>query len=139
MLTLPTESVLLSDEDRGLRLVARAEAGEQFRRHLAEVRFGTTGVRYRRLNIEEQLERLSDAVFLELMQDDRLLGTYVLAQRTVHTPAGPAAGIYRGLLTMAEEAQGQGLGRLLAAAALDMLAERSARQDVATLSWGHRR
>ena len=133
---LTEDETLHEDHDRALRIVARLQASPAFIRQLEDTEFGTAGLRYRRLALPEQIARLPNAVFLELEREHKLVGTYAVAARELHTPDGPAKGLYRGLLTLSRDARREGLGRYLVERTFDWLERRSAVGPAPVISWG---
>lgn len=131
----PTDKVLLhEDNERGLSISARPDFEADFLALLQQTEFGTAGVRYRRLGLEEQLRRLRQAVFVELRERGRLLGTYALTACALSFDDQKVTGIYRGLLAVAPHAQGKGLGRHIVERTFDWLGTRNAGRP--TLTWG---
>lgn len=114
----------------------RRTVGRDFARRLGETYFGTEGVRYRRLGIAEALERLPDPVFFELWHDDQLVGTYALSETPLRLPGGAGTGLYRGLLTVKPEAQGQGLGKRMVDEALSHIRARGEALSHPLVTWG---
>lgn len=131
-----TPSLDFHDPARGLRLVARETADDAFVAHIESIRFGTGGLRYRYRQMGPKLRAIAHPVILGLHHDDALVGTYVLSRKRVHTPAGATDAWYRGLLTVAEDAQGNGYGRLLVERAFAWFAARAAAQGRPLLTYG---
>ena len=98
--------------------------------------FGTSGLRYRRLDVAAQLGRLHDPVFVCAYRADALVGVYALDRRALSVDGRAVIGVYRGTLCVASDAQGSGVGAALAARGrewIDALADGSGE---AVLSWG---
>ncbi len=130
-----TDTVTLhEDTDRELRIVAKPRYGPDFLALLQGVEFGSEGVRYRRLGLAEQLQRLPAATFLELREKGRLLGTYALSTCSLRIGDEQMPGVYRGLLALAPEARGRGLGGHVVKRTFDWLATQSGGRPL--LSWG---
>ena len=114
-------------EDRdGLRLFCRDDASSAFAEQLANTRFGSSGLRYRRLDAERLLTRYANARYFELYRNDALIGTYVLCPQALSIGDEAVDGTYRGLLTVASEHQSSGAGRVLAREALGWLRAQAA-------------
>lgn len=129
-----TEEPVAEDRERALSLHAMPGYSDAFVAQLREAEFGTEGLRYRRLHLEDQLARLSNATFFELRQRQQLIGTYAVAERDLTPGNDPVTGLYRGLLTLAPQAQGRGFGRYLVEQAFCWLQDRAGASP--TLSWG---
>lgn len=132
----PADDILWRSDDGGLTLRARAAPGPAFVAQLEATWFGTAGLRYRRLGLAETLARLPDPAFLELEDEQGLLGTYAVARSRLLSPSGPLEGRYRGLLSIRSDRQGEGLGRLLVGQTLAWLAREAAAAGRPLLSWG---
>lgn len=103
---------------------------------IESVTFGTSGLRYRRLDVASQIARLHDPVFIGMRDGDALSGAYVLDRRSLLVDGRPVPGVYRGGLCVAPGAQGRGVGDALAErgrAWIDACAERTGEPH---LSWG---
>lgn len=122
------------DAASGLSVHALPHFGRDFLGLLENTEFGGGGLRYRRLDVAGQLARLPAANFLELRRGDTLIGTYVLADRTLDVGGATLSGIYRGLLALRPSASGQGLGRYFLDRTFRWLGEQAG--DRPTLSWG---
>lgn len=129
-------SVVWSDADGPWRIEATPQPGDAFVDQLEQTWFGSGGLRYRRLDIAGQLSRLVDPLYLELYREQSLVGTYALSSRIVHAGSVDIVGFYRGLLTISEDAAGQGLGRLLASRTLDWLGSQAVSHGAPVISWG---
>lgn len=129
-------SLVLDDPAAGVRITATREPGDALLGLLARLRFGSDGLRYRRLNVAEQLARLPTAVYLSLELDGRIAGSYVLAETTLASVSGPICGIYRGLLGVDPSARSQGVGRQFVKAVLGWVDDAARRHGGPVLSWG---
>ena len=114
------------EEQSGLRLICREDASTAFAEQLAITTFGSSGLRYRRLDTDQLLARYADARYFELYRNETLIGTYLLCPQSLSLDAEPVAGTYRGLLTIAPEHQSSGAGRVLVREALAWLRARAA-------------
>lgn len=136
MIAFEDGAVLYEDVPVGIRIVARSEFSEAFLAQLEATTFGTSGLKYRRLDVRGQLERLPPGAFLELEVKDALVGTYALAGSHLLGVPTETAGLYRGLLSVRPEARGTGLGRLLVARTFDWIGSLSSSLGRPVYSWG---
>lgn len=136
MIAIEEPLVIYEDGASDLRIIARGAFSNAFVAHLEDTTFGTSGLRYRRLGVREQLARLQDSVFVELELASSLVGTYVLAGSPLQGAKPDTRGLYRGLLTVRRDMRGKGLGRLLVTRTFEWLesVSRDAAQPV--ISWG---
>jgi GNAT superfamily N-acetyltransferase len=125
---------LHEDPGRDLSIIAKPYCEAGFMALLESTEFGTDGLRYRRLGLDEQLRRLPQAAYVELREKEQLVGTYVLATRKLRLRNEDIVGVYRGLLGLAPEARGRGLGELLVQETFNWLAAQS--RGEALLAWG---
>ena len=119
-------SQTIYEEQSGLRLVCRERASPAFAEQLARTRFGSSGLRYRRLDTDRLLARHANARYFELYRDGALIGTYLLCPQILKLRGETVDGTYRGLLTIAPEQQSSGAGRVLVREALAWLREQAA-------------
>jgi len=103
---------------------------------LEDIVFGTSGLRYRRRQVAEQLMRFNDPTFIALRVADTLAGVYVLDKRQLICGNRPALGLYRGLLSVAENYQGKGIGKQLGEAAAAWINETASDATQPTLTFG---
>jgi GNAT superfamily N-acetyltransferase len=136
MLTVDEPVVIHEDGADGIRILARPDFSDAFVAHLEAMRFGTSGLCYRRLGVRQQLERLPASVFLELYKGSSMAGTYVISQAPLEASAGAPHGVYRGLLTVHPDARGAGLGRRLIRQTFDWIEARARQTDRPVVSWG---
>jgi GNAT superfamily N-acetyltransferase len=136
MFGIEDSRILHEDSARNLRVIARDVYSDAFVAHLEDTTFGTAGLRYRRLGVREQLDRVQDGVFIELEQGGSLVGTYVLVGSRLHGAGADTTGLYRGLLSIRPDMRGKGLGRLLVTGTFDWLASLSRDSAQALVSWG---
>lgn len=136
MFAIEQAHIVHEDPASDLRIVARSVFGDEFVEHLEGTTFGTSGLRYRRLGVREQLARLEGGVFVELEVAGSLVGTYVLAGSELHGAGPRTNGLYRGLLTIRPDMRGKGLGRLLVTRTFAWLESMSADSAQAIVSWG---
>ncbi len=136
MLQVSNDELLHEDRGRDLTILARPKYSQAFLAQLEQTEFGTSGLRYRRLGLPAQLERLPNPVFFELRQRDDLLGTYALACSQVACSDTVAQGIYRGLLTLHPTARGGGQARYFVEQVLGWLQERARAVAMPTVTWG---
>ncbi len=136
MIAFGESTVVHEDPSRGIRIVARREFSDAFLAQLEATTFGTSGLRYRRLGVREQLERLPPGAFLELHVDETLVGTYALASSQLHGAPPETTGLYRGLLSVRPEARESGLGRLLVTRTFDWIGSLSSSSGRPVYSWG---
>ncbi len=129
-------TVLLEDGDRQRRIVAMPAYSDAFLAQLEQTEFGSSGLRYRRRGVAEQLARLPNPVFFELHDAGKLTGTYAVARSQVVCGDQQATGLYRGLLTLTPQARGSGQGKLLVTRALQWLRESIGDQAGTVLTWG---
>ena len=107
-----------------------------FAGYLANVRFGTAGVQYRRLDVAAELRRLDTPIFFAVWIDGSIAGTYVLNLRTLAVDGESILGAYRALLSVAPEHSAQGLGRWVADRCLEWFRQRCVESRQVALSWG---
>lgn len=115
------ERVIARDAGRGAEIVAAGERPPDFVTALAEARFGMAPPRYRRVNVDEQLDRLHDPVYFVLRRDGDAIGTYCIDRQTLQLGDTRIDAAYRGLLSVRERDQRSGLGRWLVDSALRWL------------------
>ncbi len=130
------QAEIANDELRSLSLRLATSPGSPLRQHLSAMLFGSSGVRYRRLDVGEQLARLPCPVFLELHCADRLIGSYVFSALPIRAAGQEALGIYRCMLTIHPDFAGQGLGRWMAGEALGWLKSATSGIGKPVLTWG---
>jgi GNAT superfamily N-acetyltransferase len=136
MLTLDEPLVLHEDASAGIRIVAAGDFSDAYVAHIEETLFGTEGLRYRRLGVREQLNRLPRGVFVELHVAGSLTGTYMIAGSGLDGGPAGTAGLYRGLLSVRPEARGAGLGRQLVRHTFNWLESRARDSGRPAVSWG---
>jgi GNAT superfamily N-acetyltransferase len=117
----PVERIIGRDAARGAEIIAAGRRPRDFVTTLAEARFGMTPPRYRRVNVDEQLDRLHDPVYFVLRRDGRAVGTYCIDRQTLQLGDTRIDAAYRGLLSIREDEQRSGLGRWLVDSALGWL------------------
>ncbi|MFK7892814.1 MAG: GNAT family N-acetyltransferase [Granulosicoccus sp.] len=88
--------------------------------------FGSDGLRYYRLNAEQQIRSLNDPVFFIARDSDQLIGGYILDRRSLQVAGEPVVGFYRGALAVHESWQAQGVGTGLTRCALQWQREMDA-------------
>ena len=103
---------------------------------MESVVFGTSGLRYRRLDAAAQLARLHDPVFVSARDGDALVGAYVLDRRALLVAGARVPGVYRGGLCVTPDAQGRGIGLALARCARAWIDERATATGEPHLAWG---
>ncbi len=130
------EETLWSDAPRRLRLLATREPPPDLVELLGRIPFGSEGIRYRRLGVEEQLARLKDAVFLRLLREDRLVGVYALSAGRLEFGDVGFSGVYRGPLGVEPDMQGTGLGREIVTRTLAWLERQALESGRPTVSYG---
>jgi GNAT superfamily N-acetyltransferase len=124
------------EQDRKLSLTVTTRCSPEFIEHLAGARFGSAGIRYRRLGIAEQIERLPAPLFVELRCGGQLAGTYALATTPLRIGDDAGVGVYRGLLTVTDAFRRRGLGHWLVENTLEWVADIARRADLPVVSWG---
>ena len=92
---------------------------------LESIDFGGDGLRYRRLDVQSQLERFNCPVWFHAMSEGELAGVYVLDKRNLLLHGRRLTGYYRGALAVATQWQGQGLGRQLVQSAMQWMASQA--------------
>ena len=98
--------------------------------------FGTSGLRYRRLDVAAQMGRLHDPVFVCAYRGDALVGVYALDRRALSVDGRAVTGVYRGALCVASGAQGSGVGGALAVRGREWIDALADGVGEAVLSWG---
>ena len=98
--------------------------------------FGSSGLRYRRLDVAGQLARLHDPVFVLARDAERPVGCCVLDRRALLVGGRETVGVYRGSLCVAPGRAGRGIGRALAEVARAWIDAEAARRGEPVLSWG---
>ncbi len=136
LLATTEDTCIAEDIDRGLTLTAVARLQGDFVDLIEAATFGTSGLRYKRLDVASQIERLPSPTFVEMRQNDKLIGTYVLASSDLTVDSLTIHGIYRALLTVAEEQAGLGLGRWMMSQTLDWIGQRAAESGTPVMTWG---
>lgn len=119
-----------------MRLDASSEPSEALTRLIERTRFGTSGLRYRRLGVAQALARTRGGVFLSLTQDNEVIGSYVLEQHPLLAGQRAVCGVYRSQLCVAPESQGRGFGRLIVEKSLSWLDEQAGKTSVPVISYG---
>ncbi|MDJ0917427.1 MAG: GNAT family N-acetyltransferase [Woeseiaceae bacterium] len=117
--------MLIYADKNGHELVCHESASEAFIAQLASTEFGTSELRYRRLDCEQVASRLDDARFLELTKRGELIGTYMFCPQRLAIGDVELSGTYRGLLTVAPEHRSSGVSRLLVREALAWLRQQA--------------
>lgn len=135
-LTVAGDTLIAEDGDRGLTLTAVTRLESDFVELIEAATFGTSGLRYKRLDVASQIERLPSPAFVEMRQNDELIGTYVLAGSDLTFDGLTIHGVYRALLTVAEEQAGFGLGRWMMSQTLDWVGQRAAENGAPVMTWG---
>ena len=136
LLATTENTCIAEDADRGLTLTAVARLQSEFVDLIEAATFGTSGLRYKRLDVASQIERLPCPTFVEMRQNDKLIGTYVLASSDLTVDSLTIHGVYRALLTVAEEQAGLGLGRWMMSQTLDWVGQRATDSGAPVMSWG---
>jgi len=131
-----TPRTLWEDSDRGLSLELKPIATPAIVRLIGDTQFGSGGLRYRRLDVDRLIERRQPTAYLSLRQGDRLLASYVLTGIKLSAGGECVDGVYRALLCVAADAQGQGFGRLMVTEALKWLDTRAGELARPLLSYG---
>lgn len=134
-LGIPDDALVV--EDGRATVIASRSLPAGFAERVANVRFGTAGLYYRRLDVLAELQRLHNPVFFALLVDGSVAGTYVLNLRTLVLRDGESIlGVYRSSLSVVDEHSAQGLGRWFAEQSLQWLSERCRAVSQSALSWG---
>ena len=136
LLSPPTATIIAEDAERGLTLSAVPELRDEFVTLIEQATFGTSGLRYRRLDVASQIERLPDPTFIEMRRNDELVGTYVLAGSQLSFEGMQIRGVYRALLTVTEQETGNGLGRWMMSNTLDWVGRRAGETGESVMTWG---
>ncbi len=129
-------TLIAEDAERGLRLAAVPGLKDDFVRLIEDATFGTSGLRYSRLDVASQIKKLPDPTFIEMRRDDDLVGTYVLAGSSLRFEDAAIRGVYRALLTVAGNEKGSGLGRWMMSNTLDWVGKRAEETGESVMSWG---
>lgn len=130
------DAVLHEDRDSSVSIRLLDSPSESLIGLLRDLDFGSDGLEYRRLNVEEQLALLPSPAFLELTIGDAVAGSYMLASAPLKAGGERVQGVYRGLLGLRPEARQLGLGRTLVEAALNTLERRALETRAPVLTWG---
>ena len=96
--------------------------------------FGSDGLRYKRLNVDAQLQRFNDPTYFQALLYGELVGSYVLDRRSLLIRNEAVTGYYRGVLAVATQMQGRGIGKRLTETAGRWLQETAG--DTPLLSYG---
>ncbi len=128
--------LLWADEKQDLKLEVSSSPNAAFVALLERTRFGTAGLRYRRLDVAGQLAALPRPLFVSLRRANELVGTYALARVPIHTAAQSYEGIYRGALSVDEGSQGQGFGRFMVTRTLAWLGDMARDAGSTVISYG---
>lgn len=99
---------------------------------LESTTFGSDGLQYRRLCIQQQLQRFNHPEFFSAWSGNELIGTYVIDRRDLLIENLPLSGFYRGALAVRQSWQGKGVAKELARLALQWINN----QGESTLSYG---
>jgi len=127
---------VLTSDLRHLELCVADTAPAGIERLLESVVFGTSGLRYQRRQVRGQLERFNKPVFISLQSTNELVGVYVLDQRQLCFRDQPILGIYRGMLSVASDFQGRGLGKQLGHIATAWMEEIADKEGCPVLTFG---
>lgn len=103
---------------------------------IESVPFGSAGLRYRRLNTGDQIDRFHAPLFITAHRDQRLIGAYVIDRRTLMNNDQLVTGFYRGLLAVQADFQRQGVGRQLTLAGFEWIQTQAASSSEAVLTYG---
>ncbi|MFK8079650.1 MAG: GNAT family N-acetyltransferase [Granulosicoccus sp.] len=96
--------------------------------------FGSDGLRYRRLNVQSQLDRFCAPSYFHAMADNELVGVYVVDKRDLLFNGSPVRGYYRGVLAVDKTFQGMGVGKALTTSAMQWMADNA--QGQPAISFG---
>jgi len=100
---------------------------------LESTEFGSDGLRYRRLKVQQQLERFYRPRFFYIQSEQasvqsELVGLYVIDERRLLINGQEKPGYYRAALVVAKTWQGQGLGKALTQSAMQWIDQQSSQQ-----------
>lgn len=135
-LEVPADGIVYDDPESGAAIRAYHSPSDEFITMLSGLRFGGDGLKYRRLNVAEQLARLPSPSYVELELNGHLVGSYMLANTSLESGKGPIDGVYRGLLGLEPDARDRGLGRTLVAETLRWIERCAIQAERPLLSWG---
>ncbi|MBX2880853.1 MAG: GNAT family N-acetyltransferase [Granulosicoccus sp.] len=99
---------------------------------LESITFGTDGLRYQRLDVARQMQRLNHPVFFSAWSGTDLVGSYILDRRNLMVHHQPMQGYYRGALAVHPSWQGKAIATKLTGKAMRWQEEQSA----SSLSYG---
>ncbi|MEM9209662.1 MAG: hypothetical protein AAGA61_10460, partial [Pseudomonadota bacterium] len=136
LLTITRDTAIAEDAERGLTLCAVPALHDEFVQQIEQATFGTSGLRYRRLNVASQIDRLPNPTFIEMRKGEKLVGTYVLAGSNLTFEGTEIQGVYRALQTVTEEESGSGLGRWMTNHTLEWVGQRATEIGNAAMTWG---
>lgn len=122
----PVDERIAADPALAATITASTTRPDDFVTALASARFGSTAPRYRRINVDAQLDRLHDPVYFTLRRHGDAVGTYCVDRQPLQLGQRDIDAAYRGLLSIAEGHQRHGLGRWLVRSALGWLRENAA-------------
>ncbi len=112
------------------------EASPAWLAFAASVTFGPATQRYRRLQLDRQVQRFAEPVFFSARAGRELLGIYVLDKRRLLFAGCPMTGYYRALFAVREDRRGEGIGTLLAGRAMEWIDAAARLADTPILSYG---
>ena len=98
------------------------------------ITFGSDGLRYQRLDVQKQLDRFNSPVYFHALAGDELCGVYVLDKRSLWIDGQAVTAYYRGVLAVAAQSQGRGVGKRLTQSASQWLSDQA--QTSTLLSYG---
>lgn len=117
----PVDETIAADAANDAEIVASTVRPDDFVAAVAAARFGTAPPRYRRINVDAQLDRLHDPVYFTLRRGGVAIGTYCIDRQRLQLADSQLDAAYRGVLSIAEGHQRSGLGGWLVRSSLAWL------------------
>lgn len=121
-------------ESQDLALWQSDRASPAYTKQVSATVFGSSGIRYQRLDAASVMQRFAGSLFFEAVRDNELIGTYLLARRPLRLDETEIDSFYRGQLTVAPHYQSRGIGKTIVRQALARAAQML--QETPALSWG---
>lgn len=109
----PKQSAIIYQHET-VQIQVKREADSAVIDLLKRTTYGTYGVQYQHTGQEVKVHQLKNPFFFCLFQADKLIGLYCLDERTIHVSPGLLVNSFYGrYLSIHEQHQGKGYGRLL--------------------------
>ena len=116
--------VIYADPKRNLRILLDAQASPDVIELLESTIWGTRGILYRSLDMEEKLKGLSQPSYLRLVKGDKTVATAVRNHKSVELAGVRYDAVHLALIAVHRDFARQGLGKILAQVSRDHYLEK---------------